>query len=216
MSNNLSKAGFTIETHTDQHKPRIAMAIGATMATPKGATLALKLAKLGHVDLLLSFNIKHFLDQALIHKLKNTNNIKVYDKLFFKSPYEKKDYMWHCEVAQRACFFIAYPASANQLAKFNLGFLNDCASLVFHALPNSTLKVISCALNNHIYFSTAVQKNIKNLMKLKEIIFIKPRKGELACSQGEDAMGRALEAEKIFELLKNITSSLPQHCFKIN
>ncbi len=120
----------------------------------------------------------------------------------------------HISTAQWADCFVVAPATANIIAKMANGVADDVLSTTYLAYDKPVL--ICPAMNNNMYFSKSVQRNLKTLLQDGNII-IDSENGFLAC--GIDGKGRMAEVkeiarkiDEIFEKDKSKTSKTEQTC----
>ena len=93
----------------------------------------------------------------------------------------------HIDEAQNCDVFICVPATANTIAKFNLGLADNLVTSTFIALPKNTPKIICPAMNTKMWENNTTQKHLSGL-RLGGCKVIQPVKGLLAC--GDIGMGK--------------------------
>jgi phosphopantothenoylcysteine decarboxylase len=100
---------------------------------------------------------------------------------------ERQGTVDHIDVARWADAFVVYPASYDIIGKFANGLADDLLSTVFPALPKHTPKIIFPAMNNFMYHSPALAKNIAFLEEnYFELTVTQTRIGNLACGDQAD------------------------------
>ena len=108
----------------------------------------------------------------------------------------------HIEFASWADICVIAPATANFIGKLNAGIydnelLSTCAALTCPL-------ILAPAMNTHMYENITVQENIENL-KRKNIYFIEPNSGLLACKT--EGVGKMEEPEIIGEKVLNFINT---------
>lgn len=106
------------------------------------------------------------------------------------------DPMIHITLAKWADKMIIAPATANMLAKLNVGLADDLLSTI--CLATEAPIFLAPAMNKVMWQHTAVQQNINNLDH-KGFRIIAPTAGEQAC--GDVGLGRMAEPNDIFNSL---------------
>ena len=100
----------------------------------------------------------------------------------------------HIALATWADVFLIAPATANVIGKLANGIADDMLSTL--AMAMTAPKFICPAMNTNMYFSPAVQRNLKTLEKDGYQIMM-PDSGLLAC--GVEGVGRLPDPESILE-----------------
>ncbi|WP_439239504.1 bifunctional phosphopantothenoylcysteine decarboxylase/phosphopantothenate--cysteine ligase CoaBC [Lonepinella sp. BR2919] len=101
--------------------------------------------------------------------------------------------MGHIELAKWADLVVIAPASADFIARLNVGMANDLLSTL--CLATSAPILLAPAMNQQMYRQTVTQQNILSLQQ-RGILFIGPNSGEQAC--GDVGAGRMSEPQEIF------------------
>ncbi|OBX11339.1 bifunctional phosphopantothenoylcysteine decarboxylase/phosphopantothenate synthase [Gallibacterium salpingitidis] len=101
--------------------------------------------------------------------------------------------MGHIELAKWADAIVIAPATADFLARFNLGLANDLLTTL--CLATSAPIFIAPAMNQQMYAQTVVQQHLSSLRQ-RGITIIGPNSGEQAC--GDVGAGRMSEPAEIF------------------
>ncbi len=106
----------------------------------------------------------------------------------------------HVALAKWTDLAIVAPASANLIGKMAQGIADDFASLAL--MTTSAVKLVAPAMNDQMWASCAVQRNLK-ILKDDGVKIIQPAKGFLA--EGYEGKGRMAEPE---ELIAQIDANL--------
>lgn len=116
---------------------------------------------------------------------------------------DEKDEMLHIKLAKQASLILIAPASANFISKLVHGTADCLLSTI--CLASEAPIAIAPAMNKIMWVNDFTQSNIA-LFKKKGIsnkrFLLGPASGLQAC--GDDGLGRMLEPEQIFEMLKYI------------
>jgi phosphopantothenoylcysteine decarboxylase/phosphopantothenate--cysteine ligase len=116
-----------------------------------------------------------------------------------------KEEVEHISLAEWADIFIISPATANTIGKIANGIADNLLTTVIMALPEETPVLIAPAMNTNMWNNPFVQKNIKALAGNKKYVFLKPKKGVLACrTEGE---GKIADNKDIINEAKKILSA---------
>lgn len=107
----------------------------------------------------------------------------------------------HVELADWTDLAIIAPASANIIGKMAQGIADDMASLTLMA--TNSPKLIAPAMNNHMWQSPAVKRNVK-ILRNDGVNFIDPDTGFLA--EGYEGKGRMAEPEQIVATVDSLLS----------
>ena len=174
----------------------VVVAVSGGIAAYKTAELVSRLKKLGvGVNCIMTKNATEFLAPLTLETL--SGNPVVYDMFDRRTPWEVE----HISLAKKADVFVVAPATANVIGKLANGVADDM--LTTTAMATTGKMLIAPAMNNNMYKSAAVQKNIATL-KERGYDFVGPESGLLAC--GDDDIGRMSEPEtivrRIMELLE--------------
>ncbi|WP_455647764.1 bifunctional phosphopantothenoylcysteine decarboxylase/phosphopantothenate--cysteine ligase CoaBC [Lonepinella koalarum] len=109
--------------------------------------------------------------------------------------------MGHIELAKWAELVVVAPASADFIARLNVGMANDLLSTL--CLATSAPILLAPAMNQQMYRQVITQQNIQSLQR-RGILFIGPNSGEQAC--GDVGMGRMSEPQEIFATVEQYFS----------
>ncbi|MDA3978241.1 bifunctional phosphopantothenoylcysteine decarboxylase/phosphopantothenate--cysteine ligase CoaBC [Gallibacterium sp. AGMB14963] len=101
--------------------------------------------------------------------------------------------MGHIELAKWADAIVIAPATADFLARFNLGMANDLLTTL--CLATQAPIFVAPAMNQQMYAQAVVQQHIKSLQQ-RGITIIGPNSGAQAC--GDIGAGRMSEPAEIF------------------
>ncbi|QIW16789.1 bifunctional phosphopantothenoylcysteine decarboxylase/phosphopantothenate synthase [Pasteurellaceae bacterium RH1A] len=102
--------------------------------------------------------------------------------------------MGHIELAKWADLVVIAPASADFIARLNLGLGNDLLSTLCLATPAPLM--LAPAMNQQMYKRPSVQRNLQGLVE-DGVELIGPNSGFQAC--GDVGKGRMAEPSEIFE-----------------
>lgn len=105
----------------------------------------------------------------------------------------------HIELADWADYSIVVPASADVIAKLANGLADDAVTTTL--LATSTPVVVVPAMNTHMWYQKATQRNIKQLQSDGKLI-LSPVNGQLA--EGYQGTGRMPEPPEIVQFLMDI------------
>ena len=107
----------------------------------------------------------------------------------------------HISLAKWADLIVVAPATANTIAKINLGIGDNMVTTVLLAKRSKVL--IAPAMNTKMMENEVTQKNLKELQE-KGMLILPCDDGRLAC--GDVGMGKMLEPEKIMEYIEMATT----------
>ncbi|MCO8194643.1 bifunctional phosphopantothenoylcysteine decarboxylase/phosphopantothenate--cysteine ligase CoaBC [Anaerofustis sp. NSJ-163] len=151
----------------------VTLGITGSIAAYKMANVASMLIKLGaEVHVIMTKNATNFINPITFETLTNTKClVDTFDRNF-------EFHVSHVNLGQKSDVMLIAPASANIIAKMAYGIADDMLSTT--VLAATCKKIVSPAMNTHMYHNKIVQDNIE---KLKEYGFeiIEPAKGMLAC-----------------------------------
>jgi len=112
------------------------------------------------------------------------------------------EHIGHITLAQDVDLIVVAPATANIIAKAATGIADDFPSTILAA--SSVPVLFAPGMNSAMYLNEANTNNIKVLSKRKNMFFIEPETGELAC--GTSGPGRMAEPEDIFRKIEQLLS----------
>lgn len=115
-----------------------------------------------------------------------------------------KEEVEHISLAKWADIFVISPATANTVGKIANGIADNLLTTVIMALPEKTPVLVVPAMNTNMWDNPFVQKNINTLSEGNKYVFVKPRKGILAC--GTEGEGKIADNEDIINETKKILS----------
>lgn len=173
----------------------VLLGITGSIAAYKIANLARMLKKLHcHVHVLMTQNATQFIHPVTLETLtENKCLIDTFDRNFQYS-------VEHVALAKQADVVMIAPASANVIGKIANGIADDMLTTTVMACPCK--KIISPAMNHHMYHNPIVQDNLAKLERFGYEI-IKPDRGMLA--NGDTGDGRMPEESVLLEyILKEI------------
>ena len=151
----------------------VTLGVTGSIAAYKMANIASMLIKLGaEVHVIMTKNATNFINPITFETLTNSKClVDTFDRNF-------EFHVSHVNLGQKSDVMLIAPASANIIAKMAYGIADDMLSTT--VLAATCKKIVSPAMNTHMYHNKIVQDNIE---KLKEYGFeiIAPAKGMLAC-----------------------------------
>lgn len=151
----------------------VTLGVTGSIAAYKMANVASMLIKLGaEVHVIMTKNATNFINPITFETLTNTKClVDTFDRNF-------EFHVSHVNLGQKSDVMLIAPASANIIAKMAYGIADDMLSTT--VLAATCKKIVSPAMNTHMYHNCIVQDNIE---KLREYGFeiIEPAKGMLAC-----------------------------------
>ncbi len=151
----------------------VVLGVTGSIAAYKMANLASMLIKLNcDVHVLMTKNATNFINPITFETL--TRNKCIVDTFDREFEFDVK----HISLAQKADVFMIAPASANIIGKMANGIADDMLSTT--VLAAECPKIVSPAMNTHMFDNRIVQDNMKKLEDYGFII-IPPDSGVLAC-----------------------------------
>lgn len=170
-------------------KRRVVLGITGSVAAYKSIDLARLLISRGYeVRVVLSDSAQKFITPALVEATVGRGVITD-----FWAPAEDSEGIEHIEVADWADVIVISPATADVIAKINLGFADT--PLLAICLASRAPLLIAPAMNINMLEHKATQKHIKELEE-KGVSFVDPGEGVLAC--GWTGAGRLADSKEIF------------------
>lgn len=165
------------------------LAVSGSIAAYKIANLARMLKKLNcNVQVLMTKNATQFINPITFESLTgNKCLIDTFDRNFQYS-------VEHVALAKQADVVLAAPASANIIGKLANGLADDMLTTTIMACP--CRKIVSPAMNHHMYHNPIVQDNIQKLSHFGYVI-VPPDTGMLA--NGDMGDGRMPEESALLE-----------------
>jgi len=165
----------------------ILLGISGGIAAYKSAELIRLLKKNGaEVRVVMTQNATQFITPLTIQALSGNST---YIDLFGANADNGMD---HISLARWADIFIIAPASANIIAKMNLGLADDLLSTLY--LAANCPVYIAPAMNQAMWSKAVTQSNLTSLQK-QGVMSIGPEQGSQAC--GETGFGRMTEPQFI-------------------
>ena len=165
------------------------LAVSGSIAAYKMANVARMLKKLnGNVQVLMTKNATQFINPITFESLTgNKCLIDTFDRNFQYS-------VEHVALAKQADVVLVAPASANVIGKLANGLADDMLTTTVLACPCK--KLVSPAMNHHMYHNPIVQDNLKKLAHFGYEVIL-PKKGMLA--NGDTGDGRMPEEAALVE-----------------
>lgn len=169
----------------------VILAISGSIAAYKIANLARMLKKLEcNVQVLMTKNAVNFINPITFESLTgNKCLIDTFDRNFQYS-------VEHVALAKQADIVLIAPASANAIGKIANGIADDMLTTTVMACPCK--KLVSPAMNHHMYHNPIVQDNLDKLSRFGYEI-IPPDTGMLA--NGDQGDGRMPEEKVLLEYI---------------
>ena len=169
----------------------VVLGVTGSIAAYKIANLASMLVK-QHCDVhvIMTKNATNFINPIAFETL--TNNkclVDTFDRNF-------QFHVAHVSVAQKTDVMMIAPASANIIAKLAHGIADDMLSTT--ALACSAKKIVSPAMNVHMFENPIVQDNL-NILKKYDMEVVEPAVGYLAC--GDTGAGKMPDPEVLYEYI---------------
>ena len=165
------------------------LAVSGSIAAYKMANVARMLKKLnGNVQVLMTKNATQFINPITFESL--TGNKCLIDTFDRKFQYSVE----HVALAKQADVVLVAPASANVIGKLANGLADDMLTTTVLACPCK--KLVSPAMNHHMYHNPIVQDNLKKLAHFGYEVIL-PKKGMLA--NGDTGDGRMPEEAALVE-----------------
>ena len=184
----------------------VVLGVTGSIAAYKIANLASMLVK-QHCDVhvIMTKNATNFINPIAFETL--TNNkclVDTFDRNF-------QFHVAHVSVAQKTDVMMIAPASANIIAKLAHGIADDMLSTT--ALACSAKKIVSPAMNVHMFENPIVQDNL-NILKKYDMEVVEPAVGYLAC--GDTGAGKMPEPELLLEyILKEVAREKDMRGLKV-
>lgn len=174
----------------------IVLAVSGSIAAYKTANLARMLKKLEcNVQVLMTRNAINFINPITFESLTgNKCLVDTFDRNFQYS-------VEHVALAKQADLVLIAPASANVIGKIANGIADDMLTTTVMACPCP--KLVSPAMNHHMYHNPIVQDNLKKLSRFGYRI-IPPDTGMLA--NGDQGDGRMPEEKVLLEYILRETA----------
>lgn len=170
-------------------KRRVVLGITGSVASYKSIDLARLLISRGYeVRVVLSDSAQKFITPALVEATVGRGVITD-----FWVPAEDSEGIEHIEVADWADVIVISPATADVIAKINLGIADS--PLLAICLASKAPLLIAPAMNVNMLEHKTTQRHIKELEE-KGVSFVDPGEGVLAC--GWTGAGRLADSKEIF------------------
>jgi phosphopantothenoylcysteine decarboxylase / phosphopantothenate---cysteine ligase len=174
---------------------RITMLITGCIAAYKMTEVASSLARLGaDVTCVLTRAAMEFVSPLV---LKTLSKNRVYtDENYFDAA-DPAESVIHIRLAQETDLILLAPATANSIAKYNLGIADDLVTSILLAADKPV--AVFPAMNDVMYEKPVTQRNIEGIRSSGADV-IKPDSGFLAC--GTKGIGRLPDPSIIVEYVK--------------
>ena len=169
----------------------VLLGVTGSIAAYKIAYLASALKKLhAQVHVLMTKNATNFINPITFETLTgNKCLVDTFDRNFQFS-------VEHVSIAKQADVVMIAPASANVIGKLAHGIADDMLSTT--ALACSAKKIVSPAMNVHMFENPIVQDNL-NILKKYDMEVVEPAVGYLAC--GDTGAGKMPDPEVLYEYI---------------
>lgn len=165
----------------------ILLGVTGSIAAYKSCDIASKLSKKYNVKVIMTENAMKFVTPLNFKAL--TNNDVYYDQF--------DDKISHISLSKFSDILLIAPATANIIAKIANGIADDLLSSTVLAFTGDIY--IAPAMNTFMYQNEATQENISKLKKRKNIHFIEPQSGILACK--DVGVGKLADTSKIADII---------------
>lgn len=176
-------------------KRNVVLAVTGSVAAYKSIELARLLISRGYqVRVILSESAQKFITPALVEATVGRGVVTD-----FWSPSEDSEGIEHIEVADWADAVVIAPATADCIAKLNLG-ISDSPLLAI-CLATKAPMLIAPAMNVNMLQHVQTQAHIKSLSE-KGVKFVSPEEGALAC--GWNGAGRLADSKEIFYNIRRL------------
>jgi len=163
----------------------IVLCASASAALHKSCDLASKLAQAGHrVRCVLTPRAAELISPQLFEALTGE------PAQSSEWGHERRGAMDHITLSQWAECIVLAPASADVIARLANGLANDLVTTVVLATPRSVPRLLSPAMNPHMWSAPAVRRNVEQLIADGWTI-AEPGAGHMAC--GVEGQGRMCE-----------------------
>jgi phosphopantothenoylcysteine decarboxylase / phosphopantothenate---cysteine ligase len=167
---------------------RVLLAVSGSIAAYKVADLVSLLKKQGvQVRIILTAQATHFVSPLVLETL---TGFPVRSSLFGADVSGTE----HIEYARWPDLLVFVPATANLIAKLNLGLADELVTTV--ALASLAPRLIAPAMNTVMWENPVVQNHVQALSS-RGVDWVLPESGMLAC--GEEGIGKLATPERIVQ-----------------
>ena len=167
---------------TKLQNKRVLLGISAGIAAYKTPDLVRKLRELGaDVQVVLSRNAEQFVAPLALQAVSG------HDVHFAAMTADSESGMGHIDLARWADVVLIAPATANMLARLNLGIADELLTTI--CVATQAPIAVAPAMNQQMWQNAATITNIEDLRERK-VLILGPDSGEQAC--GEVGPGRML------------------------
>ena len=160
-----------------QRKINILLLITGSIAAVRIPTLVSSLAKNNfEVKCVLTKNAEKLV-QPLSLSILSRNNCILDDDQWV----QRSSSPLHINLSEWADIIIVAPLTATTLSKWATGNAEGLVSSIL--IANQKPLIVAPAMNNNMWFNTAVQNNFKKIKAYSNVLPLKPEEGLLACDQ---------------------------------
>jgi len=145
------------------------------------------------VKVVMTPNALHFVTPLVFETLSAN---PVYVDMF------EREHLTHISLAEWCDLGVIAPLTANTLSKIALGISDNLLTTFICALPPHKRIILVPAMNENMWKNSIIQKNLKELKRLKRFVILEPKRGRLACRK--HGVGRMAEPEEILAKIKAI------------
>ena len=173
---------------------KIILGITGSVAAYKSPLLVRELIKsVADVRIIMTPSSKHFVSLLVMSNLsRNPVIADMFDENVQTSG------AWHIELAHWCDLLIIAPCSAATIGRIANGICDTALAAIVTAIPESTARLISPAMDSTMWMSKAVQRNVSQL-ESDGFIIIPPDEGEL--SSGLTGPGRMPETDILMKYI---------------
>ena len=173
-------------------KPKILLQVTGSIAAFKAASLASLLVEAGsEVQVVLSEGARHFIGDSTFEGLTG--------RPVLSDVFERGYAHDHINLVDWADLLVLYPASANHISRLRAGLADDLIGCL--SLANNFRKPywVAPAMNSNMLAHPAVTEAL-SVLEAWGCRILPTGEGRLAC--GEVGLGRLLEPEQVFKLIR--------------
>jgi phosphopantothenoylcysteine decarboxylase / phosphopantothenate---cysteine ligase len=176
---------------------KILFGLSGSIAIYKAMNAVSSLVKLGHeVQVVGTSSTRAFIGAATVEGLTG--------RPFLTDIVAEGHIMDHIHLARWCDVMVVAPATANTIARINLGLADDLLSSLVLALESSKKLLVVPAMNPQMWSNAKTQKHLVGLKDLPHLEILNPGQGPTACGEiGPGRMAEPVEIEnKILALLR--------------
>lgn len=167
----------------------ILLGVSSSIACYKALDICSNLSKDNNVNVVMTKNTTNFINPLSFFSISG-------NKCFVDQFDDNLD-IPHIKLSKADIMLIA-PATANIIAKLANGIADDLLTSIALAFTKDIY--IAPAMNTNMYLSEITQENINKLSKRKNIHFIYPQSGLLACK--DEGIGKLADVDKICKIIR--------------